>query len=182
MMFRYRNIFRHFYLKSTLVILILVYLSMQSYGQDSLYSSRIGSSVRTIEEEIIDLRPHMFIRNIQVNGWYEEYIVDTVNKKLLRVKLFGNFDCDTNVMGHPDHEGNWRFVVNCRKEHFTFFYQDNYLVRVSDNGITTYYLLNEDVFLKPDLLNLNGSENSRWYFMYLMNLSNRFLLHFRKLF
>ena len=182
-MFRYRNIFQHFYLKSTVPILFLLSLSMQSYSQDSLYASGIDSSVRSIEEKIMDLGRHMFIRNIQVNGWYEEYIVDTVNKKLLRVKLFGDFDCDTNVVGHPDHEGNWRFVVNCRKEHFTFFYEDNYLVQVSDNnGKTTYYLLNEDVFLKPDLLNLNGSENSRWYFKYLTNLSNRFLLHFRKLF
>lgn len=72
-MFRYRNIFRHFYLKSTLAILILLYLSMQSYGQDSLYASRIDSSVRSIEEKIKDVGPHMFIRNIQVNDWYEEY-------------------------------------------------------------------------------------------------------------
>lgn len=28
-------------------------------------------------------------------------IADTVNKKLLRVKVFGDFDCDTNVVEHP---------------------------------------------------------------------------------
>ena len=119
---RYRNYIPGFQLKSTLLILILLNLSSKSYCQDSLFASKVDSMVRLTEDKIINLGQHMFIRNKIVDLWHQEYIIDTINKKLLRVRTYFQI-CDTFVVDSHDPTRPLSFKTACGSMAYTFFLQ-----------------------------------------------------------
>jgi hypothetical protein len=171
-------------LKSIFPILIFLFLSRQTYSQDSLYASEIESTVCSIEAKIIGLGQHMFIRNVQIEDWYEEYIVDTVNKNLLRVKFY-RIMIDTLPIHHAFVEPF--FTINTSIQSYSFYYKENQLIKVCDNIEHASYYTKDKDFITNDknswrwrAMSESGSENL--YFKTFWFYSNRFIKHFRHLF
>ena len=127
----------------------------------------------------------MFIRNIQFNDWYEEYIVDTVSKNLLRVRFYRS-QIDTLLAGHPDPiTGKWPIVINDFVQSYTFYYKENQLIKICDNiGHADYYTMDKDFITndKNSWRTIGELDRDYVYFKAFWFYNNRFVKHFLHLF
>ena len=126
----------------------------------------------------------MFIRNVQFENWYEEYIIDTVNKNLLRVKFY-RIMIDTLPIHHAFVEPF--FTISTSIESYSFYYKENQLIKVCDNiEHANYYTKGKD-FITNDKNSwrwraMSESSSEHLYFKIFWFYNNRFTKHFYYLF
>ena len=124
----------------------------------------------------------MFIRNVQFEDWYEEYIVDTVNKNLLRVKFY-RIMIDTLPIHHAFVEPF--FTISTSIQSYSFYYNENQLIEICDNMDHANYYTKDKDFIAKDKngwRTINESDRDYLYFKIYWFYSNRFIKHFRHLF
>lgn len=124
----------------------------------------------------------MYIINIKFEDWYEEYIGDTVNKKLLRVKSFQSL-CDTIPINHPQPDEPL-YIVSCGIQSYTFFYNDNILVKISENTRKLNYHMKENVFIAVEPSGLRAVSADSFEHKSIRNVwlyGNKYISRFKEL-